>query len=222
MTPWYELALKEVGTLEGPDTADNPKVVAYYRDAGFPDVKHDEVPWCAAFVGAMLKRAGLKPSGSLMARSYLKWGTKLSSPVQGCVTVIERGTGPFGHVFFFVSPGLGLGGNQSDSVSIAPYNQSRVLGYRWPTPMEKKVMVEATVTEVVVPTKNPWYSTINWVQLGGILTSLAVFFKVPLTAEHVAGIIVSIQAGVALFTWVRHTWYETSILASAAKNLPLA
>ena len=72
MTP-YELAKSEVGTMEWAEGS-NPKVVAYYRDAGFPEVKDDAVAWCAAFVGAMIKRAGGKPSGSLAARSYLKWG----------------------------------------------------------------------------------------------------------------------------------------------------
>ena len=56
MTP-YELAKSEVGTMEWAEGS-NPKVVAYYRDAGFPEVKDDAVAWCAAFVGAMIKRAG--------------------------------------------------------------------------------------------------------------------------------------------------------------------
>lgn len=62
---WYELALGERGVKEAPGAADNPVVQAYYKDAGHPEVKHDSVPWCAAFVGAMLARSGIKPSGSL-------------------------------------------------------------------------------------------------------------------------------------------------------------
>ena len=72
---WYELALSERGVKEGPGEADNPVVRAYYKDAGHPEVKHDSVPWCAAFVGAMLTRSGIKPSGSLAARSYLAWAS---------------------------------------------------------------------------------------------------------------------------------------------------
>ena len=68
---WYELALAERGVKEAEGAADNPKVQAYYRDAGHPEAKHDLVPWCAAFVGAMLKRAGIKPSGELSACSDL-------------------------------------------------------------------------------------------------------------------------------------------------------
>ncbi|MGH7471914.1 MAG: hypothetical protein ACRENP_28515 [Longimicrobiales bacterium] len=42
-----------------------------------------------------------------------------------------------GHVRFFVETKGNnielLGGNQGDKVSIAPFKQSTVLGYRWPT-----------------------------------------------------------------------------------------
>ena len=135
---WYALALAERGVKEAPGAADNPIVGAYYRDAGFPKIKHDSVPWCAAFVGAMLTRAGRKPSGSLMARSYLKWGSKLRKPRQGCIVVFPRGSSPTaGHVTFFDREENGklvcLGGNQSDAVNERRYSKSRVLGYRWPS-----------------------------------------------------------------------------------------
>jgi uncharacterized protein (TIGR02594 family) len=133
MPLWYELALNERGVVEGPGPRDNPRVQKYYADAGFPEVKHDSVPWCAAFVGAMLKRANERPSGSLLARSYLKWGDVLRKPKQGCIVVLARGNSTFlGHVAFYVRPGCILGGNQSDKVSIAPFDSRKVLGYRWP------------------------------------------------------------------------------------------
>lgn len=134
---WYELALAERGVTEAEGAADNPKVQAYYRDAGHPEVKHDAVPWCAAFVGAMLKRAGIEPSGELSARSYLTWGKKLATPRQGCIVVLRRGnSGWQGHVTFLDreegSKLVCLGGNQSDRVCFATYPKSKVLGYRWP------------------------------------------------------------------------------------------
>jgi uncharacterized protein (TIGR02594 family) len=132
---WYALALAERGAKEAPGAADNPVVQGYYRDAGHPQVKHDSVPWCAAFVGAMLARAGVAPSGSLAARSYLAWGEKLDAPWQGCIVVLKRGKGWQGHVTFFDREENGrlicLGGNQSDKVSFAAYRKSLVLGYRW-------------------------------------------------------------------------------------------
>ncbi len=134
---WYALAGAERGVKEASGAADNPAVQAYYRDAGHPEVKHDSVPWCAAFVGAMLARAGITPTGSLAARSYLSWGVKLDAPRQGCIVVLKRGKGWQGHVTFFDREENGrlvcLGGNQSDKVCFATYRKSLVLGYRWPS-----------------------------------------------------------------------------------------
>lgn len=134
---WYALALAERGVKEAPGAADNPIVSAYYKDAGHPQVKHDSVPWCAAFVGAMLTRAGRKPTGLLTARSYLAWGAKLQTPRQGCIVVFKRGKGSQGHVTFFDREESGLlvclGGNQSDKVCFRAYRKSLVLGFRWPS-----------------------------------------------------------------------------------------
>jgi uncharacterized protein (TIGR02594 family) len=137
---WYALALAERGVAEFAGDADNLVVQASYRDAGHPEVKHDSVPWCAAFVSAMLARSGMQPSGSLAARSYLKWGVKLETPRRGCIVVLKRGTGWQGHVAFFDREENGLlvclGGNQSDEVSFAAYRKSLLLGFRWPEESE--------------------------------------------------------------------------------------
>jgi uncharacterized protein (TIGR02594 family) len=137
---WLTMARRELGVKEAPGSADSAKVLAYYREAGHQEVKHDETAWCAAFVGAMLVRAGVKPSGSLMARSYLKWGMPLAAPRPGCVAVFWRNdpNGSEGHVGFFTGLTSGggdillLGGNQSDMVSISTQPKARLLGYRWP------------------------------------------------------------------------------------------
>ena len=135
---WMARARAQIGLRELAGKEDNAAIMAFYRDAGHPGVAHDETPWCAAFVGAMLHRSGIKPSGSLMARSYLRWGVPLASPRQGCIVVLRRGGDPaLGHVGFYVqrrgSKIAILGGNQRDSVSIADYPVSQVLGYRWPS-----------------------------------------------------------------------------------------
>lgn len=124
--PWLKEAAKNLGVAEGPGAADNPTVLKYYADAGFPGIKHDEVAWCAAFVGAMLKRAGYKPSGSLGARSYETYGVNLHKPMFGCIGVKKRpGGGWLGHVGFVVaydgSRVWMLGGNQGDAVSVAGF-----------------------------------------------------------------------------------------------------
>lgn len=134
---WLTLAAADIGTEEGAGKKNNPKVVTYYRDAGFPGIKNDAVAWCAAYVGAMLHRASIKPSGSLAARSYEGWGVGLKTPVLGCIATKKRGTGWQGHVGFVV--GLNktevflLGGNQADSVSIASFKRSEITAYRWPS-----------------------------------------------------------------------------------------
>jgi uncharacterized protein (TIGR02594 family) len=135
MTP-YELAKKEVGTVEWAQGS-NPKVLAYYRDAGHPEIKDDAVAWCAAFVGAMLKRAGIPNTGLLTARSYLKWGQPVmrKDAQTGDIVVFERGGSAWqGHVAFLVKDNGDtmtiLGGNQRDSVSIATYKADDLLGIR--------------------------------------------------------------------------------------------
>ena len=131
--PWLTLARAELGVREVPGSGNNPRVVDYFADAAHPEIKRDSVYWCAAFVGAMLKRAGIEPSGSLMARSYLNWGIELKEPRVGCIVVFKRGAPPSGHVAFYLGGSIKvLGGNQSDAVTIATYRRSSLLGFRWP------------------------------------------------------------------------------------------
>ncbi len=134
---WMSIAWAELGEHEIGGPATNPSIRALYRDAGHASVTSDEVPWCAAFVGACLKRAGLSGTNSLLARSYLSWGRSILVPRLGCVAVFSRGSNPaHGHVGFWVGETLDsilvLGGNQSDSVSVEPVARTRLLAYRWP------------------------------------------------------------------------------------------
>jgi uncharacterized protein (TIGR02594 family) len=135
---WLELAREQLGEHEVDGAHDNPEIIAFYKDSGHPEIKHDEVAWCAAFTGAMLERAGVPSAKTLSARDYLTWGKKLDRPQPGCVCVFSRGDprGYTGHVGFYVGEQNGqielLGGNQADSVSITHMPKSRLLGYRWP------------------------------------------------------------------------------------------
>ena len=60
---WLVLAEGELGVREGAGAANNPRVVQLFADAGFSGIKQDSVAWCAAAVGAMLKRAGHQALG---------------------------------------------------------------------------------------------------------------------------------------------------------------
>lgn len=132
----YELAKAEIGTVEWTN-GNNPKVLAYFRDAGHPEVPNDETAWCAAFVGAMLHRAGIPNTGSLLARSYLEWGEPVdrADAREGDIVIFSRGSSSWqGHVGFFVRDAGSLitvlGGNQSNAVSQRPYGAKSLLGIR--------------------------------------------------------------------------------------------
>ena len=138
---WLTYARAEIGTKEFPGTPDNPRIIKYWNDAGLTNVAdgQDEVPWCAAFVGAMLARANQPTSGKANARSYESYGRKLLSPVLGCVVILSRPpTAWQGHVGFYLSTDRAkrlirlIGGNQSDSVSIADFSIDRIVSLRWP------------------------------------------------------------------------------------------
>lgn len=131
-------ANKYRGTWEWAGNEHNPKVLAMYADAGHPEIRKDEVPWCAAYVGAVLARLGLQNTGSLLARSYLEWGVKvptLGDSIPGDIVVFKRGNSSWqGHVGFLVGMQGDwvhvLGGNQNNQVNVSKYPKSKLLGIR--------------------------------------------------------------------------------------------
>lgn len=132
---WLTLAQLHIGTKEIPGVQHHSKIIQWWRDIKRGGIKTDEVPWCAAFVGAMLEQAGIRSTRFESAKSYLDWGVKLTGPVYGCVVVFARDGG--GHVGFVtaVTPDgrlAVLGGNQANMVSVAGFATDRVVGYRWP------------------------------------------------------------------------------------------
>lgn len=137
-TPMHmTLAKSYLGIKEVPGKKDNPKIMGMYKTVGHAWVEHDEVAWCAAFVGAMLERAGLPSTRSLAARSYLKWGVPVDAKDAqvGDVVVFKRGNSSWqGHVAFFVRQTKSLifvlGGNQANGVNIKGYAKSKLLGIR--------------------------------------------------------------------------------------------
>ena len=136
MTP-YDIARLHLGLKEVPGDADNPDILAMYARVGHGWVEHDEVAWCAAFVGSCLEQAGERSTRSLTARSYLDWGVPvdISEARGGDIVIFKRGSSSWqGHVGFFVeSRGASiavLGGNQKDAVSVATYAREDLLGIR--------------------------------------------------------------------------------------------
>lgn len=134
---WMTAAWAELGQREIPGASDNARIRAFFREVGQPTRLHDEVAWCAAFVGACLERAGEASTRSLMARSYLRWGEKIEHARYGALAVLARGSDPgAGHIGFLVGETpqhvVLLGGNQGDAVSVAAYPKTRLLSIRWP------------------------------------------------------------------------------------------
>ena len=136
--PWVELAKKEIGVHEIEGQRDEPRVMAYFKDAGHPEISHDETAWCAAFVGAMLQRAGLHPTGSLLALSYEHWGDRPDHPIYGCIGVKRRrgAAAWMRHTGFVVGANDStiylLGGNTTDEVMVAAFPRSDFTTFRWP------------------------------------------------------------------------------------------
>lgn len=136
MTP-FDIARSYLGETEGPGSKNNPKIIEMYASVGHEHIAHDDVAWCAAFVGHCLERAGIRSTRALTARSYLQWGIAVAreDAQQGDIGVLPRGTSSWqGHVFFIdrIQGGWvwGLGGNQGDAVSIKRYPVSKLLGIR--------------------------------------------------------------------------------------------
>lgn len=136
MTPLH-VALGEIGHKEVAGEGNSADVVKYSQEQpAFSYIKSDSVPWCAIFINWCLNKVGIKGTAKANARSFLSWGVPVQKPIVGDVVVFWRGkkSGWQGHVGFFVNQ-IGdniyvLGGNQSDSVSIAPYSKKQLLGYR--------------------------------------------------------------------------------------------
>lgn len=132
---WVELGRLMIGVSEIKGVTHRPEILQMWKDIKRGGIKDDETPWCAAFVGAMLERAGVTSSRFESAKSYEKWGQQVASPCVGSIAVFSRTGG--GHVGFVVGEDesgqlLVLGGNQSDKVCIRAFPMSRVTALRYP------------------------------------------------------------------------------------------
>jgi len=132
---WLIEAEKYVGLKEVAGPKSSPTVVNFWKIIRLSGISNDDVPWCAAFVGAVLENVGITSTRSGLAKSYLNFGTKQNAPTLGSIVVFSRKGG--GHVGFVVGKDKDgnlyvLGGNQSDSVSVKKFTTANVVGYRWP------------------------------------------------------------------------------------------
>jgi uncharacterized protein (TIGR02594 family) len=136
--------ISEASKLEGLHARKDREVIKKYLKASNSNqepVDPTQIPWCAAFANAVLRRTGFEGTESHMARSFLNWGQKTTQPKEGDIVVLKRGRSTAtGHVGFFNGyEWYGsqlyvkvLGGNQNKSVNVAYFPVNYVLGYRRP------------------------------------------------------------------------------------------
>ncbi len=138
---WVEAGIKLLGTHEGIGAKDNKTIIDWAKDEGgdiAAEYTHDSIPWCALFANHILSSVGLKGTGSLWALDFAgKWPcVRLAGPAVGAFAPMKRQGG--GHIMVIVGKDqygnvMGLGGNQSDAVTIAPFAVSRLnQGFYWP------------------------------------------------------------------------------------------
>lgn len=138
---WLQAARRDLGIQEIKGPAANPAIMRAWEYVDYDPPDGDETSWCSAKLCEWMEVSGQPSTRAPNARSWAKWGHELKKPKPGCVAVFwrNRRDGWEGHVALYVGPGdrpdeiRCLGGNQSDSVSVASYNLSQLIGYRWPT-----------------------------------------------------------------------------------------
>ena len=89
--------------------------------------------WCADFMNLVLRKSGLKATGSRAARSYLQYGTKIDEPRVGAIAIFTRGKNN-GHIGIVRgTDGNGnpiiVSGNHGNKVAESVYPKARVLAY---------------------------------------------------------------------------------------------
>lgn len=147
---WLQAGLKLINTHEGPGSKNNPVIIDWAKEEGgaiAKDYTADAIPWCALFANHCLTAAGVKGTGTLWALDFAgNWPSiRLAGPAVGAFAPMVRQGG--GHIIQVVGRDqhgnvMGLGGNQSDQVSIIPFPVSRLnKGFWWP----KSVPVPAAI-----------------------------------------------------------------------------
>ncbi|NUU44233.1 TIGR02594 family protein [Tardiphaga robiniae] len=138
---WMDEARRLMGTREVTGRGSNRTILNWATELGIP-YGDDDIPWCGLFVahcaGATLPSEPL-PTNPLGARQWAKFGQPIDKPVDGAILVfwrVSKSSG-LGHVGFYDGEDKDayrvLGGNQSNSVSIARVAKDRLIATRWPT-----------------------------------------------------------------------------------------
>lgn len=136
---WLRVASSYIGLTEWKGSKHNPVIVNMFARILAPWFTDDETPWCAAYVGGVLEECGIASTKSARARSYENYGIDCGGPCVGAIGVLSRGnpSNGKGHVIFVTGRDengniVGIGGNQANTVSEAPFNVERFVSFRLP------------------------------------------------------------------------------------------
>lgn len=155
---WLEAGLPLIGLREGAGSADNQQIIDWAKDEGGAiagEYTHDSIPWCALLANHILTKVGLKGTETLWALDFAgKWpSVQLSGPAVGAFAPMLRNGG--GHIICVVGRDqhgnvMGLGGNQGDAVSVAPFATSRLnKGFWWPKDVPAPAQVGFSTLPIV-------------------------------------------------------------------------
>lgn len=92
--------------------------------------------WCARFMNMVLQQTGHRGTGSDMASSFARYGTRVSGPQVGAIAVMgRRGGGHVGIITGVDAKGnpIMISGNSSHRVREAPVSRGRIYAYVMPT-----------------------------------------------------------------------------------------
>ncbi|WP_375157429.1 TIGR02594 family protein [Bradyrhizobium sp. RDT46] len=92
--------------------------------------------WCARFMNMVLQHTGHQGTGSDMASSFARYGTRVSGPQVGAIAVMSRGRrgGHVGIVTGIDAQGnpIMISGNNGNRVREAPVSRGRIYAYVMP------------------------------------------------------------------------------------------
>ncbi len=136
---WFQEARRLLGLHEVSGSGSNKTILQWASEEGIK-YSGDDIPWCGLFVahciGSTLATEPL-PRNPLGALNWATFGAA-TSPQPGAIMVFSRGKkgSGLGHVGFYAGEDNEafhiLGGNQSDSVSLARVATGRLVAARWP------------------------------------------------------------------------------------------
>lgn len=92
--------------------------------------------WCARFMNMVLQHTGHQGTGSDMASSFARYGTRISGPQVGAIAVMSRGRrgGHVGIITGIDAQGnpIMISGNNGNRVREAPVSRGRIYAYVMP------------------------------------------------------------------------------------------